>query len=135
MLPDKLSGCIPGVLSNRQLKILCDEGWIERVTNFDLSSIDLTLGDEAYLMSKGSVKPFGEQYAHFLDSNRDSCVRQEPDSNGVFQLKKKMTYVFALQQCLGRKLITEKSFYGQATAKSTIGRVDVLARLIVEGMD
>jgi dCTP deaminase len=135
MLPPKLSGCIPGVLSNRQLKILSDAGWIERVTGFDFSSIDLTLGDKAYLMSKGSVKPFGEQYSHFLDSNLDSCVPQTPDADGVFTLTKKMTYVFTLQQCLGRKLVTEGAFYGQATAKSSVGRVDVLARLIVEGMD
>jgi dCTP deaminase len=135
MLPPKLSGCIPGVLSNRQLGVLCEEGWIERVTGFDLSSIDLTLGDEAYLMSRGSVKPFGEQYSHFLDSNQDSCIPQKADAGGVFQLKKKNTYVFALQQCLGRKLINDGSFYGQATAKSSVGRVDVLARLIVEGMD
>jgi dCTP deaminase len=135
MLPKQLSGCIPGVLSARQLKILADEGWIERVTKFDFSSIDLTIGDEAYLMSKGSVKPFGQGYSHFLDSNTDYCIPQKPNRDGVFFLKKKATYVFALQQCLGRNLINEQSFYGQATAKSSVGRVDVLARLIVEGMD
>jgi dCTP deaminase len=135
MLPPKLSGCIPGVLSNRQLKIICEEGWIQRVTGFDLSSIDLTLDDEAYLMSQGSIKPFGEEYSHFLSSNPGSCIQQESDGDGIFQLKKKNTYVFALQQYLDRKLLAEKSFYGQATAKSSVGRVDVLARLIVEGMD
>src|SRR6202041_373635 len=44
------------------------------------------------------------------------------------------TYVFKLQERLDAALY-EGGIYGQATAKSSIGRVDVLARLIVDGMN
>ena len=42
--------------------------------------------------------------------------------------------MFKLQERLERELGVA-GFHGQATAKSSIGRVDVLARLIVDGMD
>jgi dCTP deaminase len=42
--------------------------------------------------------------------------------------------VFRLQEKLGVNLRKSQVIYGQATAKSSIGRVDVLARLIVDGM-
>jgi dCTP deaminase len=50
-------------------------------------------------------------------------------------LEPKHTYVFRLEQRLGPKLLTSKAIYGQATARSSVGRVDVLARLIVDGMN
>jgi dCTP deaminase len=134
MLPSELSDCIPGVFSQRQLQILCDEGWIHNVQEVDRSSVDLTVGDEAYLMSLGAIKPFGKEYSHFLAKQRGGCQRQEFESDGTLKLKKKQTYVFKLQQSLDRELLTNE-IYGQATAKSSVGRVDVLARLIVEGMD
>jgi dCTP deaminase len=49
-------------------------------------------------------------------------------------LDAKNTYVFKLRERLGKQL-ADLGFYGQATAKSSVGRVDVLARLIVDGMD
>src|SRR5262249_44191726 len=62
-------------------------------------------------------------------------VRQlEPESDGAFTLEAKHTYVFKLQQKLGPEIRSSR-IHGQATAKSSVGRVDVLARLIVDGMD
>ena len=55
-----------------------------------------------------------------------------PD-DGIFLLKKRNTYLFKLKERL--EDLNTSSIYGQATAKSTIGRIDVLARLIVDGMD
>lgn len=132
-----ISGYIPGVLSNSQLKELFDEGWIQGSTDeklIDYSSFDLTLSDEGYLMSKGSVKPFGKSYEHFLATGKDLAKRISPDSDGRFKLSAKCTYLFRLEQKLGPEIRSSR-IHGQATAKSSVGRVDVLARLIVDGMD
>jgi dCTP deaminase len=64
---------------------------------------------------------------------RDLAERLSP-TDGVFPLKVRETYVFKLREKLSRGL-ADVSIYGQATAKSSVGRVDVLARLIVNGMD
>jgi hypothetical protein len=132
-----ISGCVPGVLSNAQLATLCDAGWIQGITCkqlIDYSSFDLTLSNEGYRMVKGSVKPFGKSFEHFLVTQTDLAKRLEPESDGTFTLKEKNTYVFRLQQQLGPEIRSCK-IYGQATAKSSVGRVDVLTRLIVDGMD
>ena len=44
-----------------------------------------------------------------------------------------MTYIFKLNERLESGL-SEIGVHGQATAKSSVGRVDVLTRLIVDGM-
>jgi hypothetical protein len=64
----------------------------------------------------------------------EGCVRLEPDQSGIFTLKARETYVFVVQQELGNAL-KDLNVHGQATAKSSVGRIDVLARLIVDGMD
>ena len=82
-------------------------------------------------MLQGCVKPFGESHEQIL---------QNPDfakplrKKNIYILKPKESYVFKIQQRLGHQFLTSKTLYGQATAKSTIGRVDILARLIVDGM-
>jgi dCTP deaminase len=137
MLPESLSDCIPGVFSKEQLLKLCEEELIQSPperTTIDYSSIDLTLSDEGYLMKKGSVKPFGESYESFIKAASDFREILKPEGDGSFILTKKHTYVFRLEQQLGKNLATHE-IHGQATAKSSVGRVDVLARLIVDGMD
>ncbi|MCX5644294.1 MAG: 2'-deoxycytidine 5'-triphosphate deaminase [Phycisphaerae bacterium] len=131
---------IPGVLSNEQLKDLCREGYIENVEGWeddkkgpiDYSALDLTLTDEGYRMTTGSVKPFGDRFAPQIKTQglvEQLCC----DGDGAYVLKATQTYLFKLKE----KLIFKESarLYGQATAKSTIGRMDVLARLIVDGAD
>jgi hypothetical protein len=44
-----LTGWLPGVLSDNQIKILCHEGWVEGVSDekqIDPSAVNLTLSDE-----------------------------------------------------------------------------------------
>jgi len=133
-----LRGWLPGVLSGSQVQKLCDVGWIENFKDeklFDASAVDLTLSGEGFRMRRGSIKPFGQSYDHFVLSNCNVAERITPDGNGAFRLKAKETVVFRLQQELGSELRATESLYGQATAKSSVGRVDVLARLIVDGMD
>ena len=133
---------IPGVLSKEQIQELCPEGHIENVVDWDsddedknpidYSAIDLTLTDEGYRLTKGSVKPFGDRYMHF---NKSQGLVEELPRDKAYELKKSNTYLFKLREKLSFTEPKETKIYGQATAKSTIGRMDVLARLIVDGMD
>lgn len=132
---------IPGVLSDNQVKQLCEEGYVGNVDNWrddeegpiDYSAIDLTLTGEGYQMVKGSVKPFGDRYEHFITS-QGLAEALTPDADGSYKLKRTKTYLFKLKERIGLGSKGAR-IYGQATAKSTIGRMDVLARLIVDGMD
>jgi len=63
-----------------------------------------------------------------------SAVKLSPEGDRTFLLKQRQIYVFKLQERLASELC-RAGFYGQATAKSSVGRVDVLARLVVNGMD
>jgi len=130
---------IPGVLSNAQLKELCEQGHIADVEGYDksdgpldYSSLDLTLGHEGYWMREGSVKPFGARYEHEIKRQK-LATSLEADQDGAFLLKSTHTYLFKLKEKITFK--QDAHLYGQATAKSTIGRMDVLARLIVDGAD
>ena len=125
---------IPGVLSKSQVKELCTSDFIRGVEDpkIDHSSIDLHLKDEAYHMVGGSVKPFGPRYEQIL-KEEEFAEHQEQDEDGGFTLNAKNTYVFELHENIG--YLREAKIYGQATAKSSVGRVDVLAPLIVDGMN
>ncbi len=138
-MPDPWTNWIPGVLNKRQIKELCDGEYL--ITNgpvrkgaLDNSSLDLSLADEGYKMVEGSVKPStGEAYNRVLQKKR-LVARVQKNDEGTYILKARHTYVFKLRESLGKDLARE-GFYGQATAKSSVGRVDVLARLIVDGMN
>src|SRR6266850_4629189 len=125
---------IPGALTKIQVRALIQDGCIENAeaSEIDYSSFDLTLDDEGWEMIRGSVKPFGGGYSNFLDTEKE-FVRKLESVDGVFTLLPKKTYLFRLKERLAQKVKTAE-IHGQATAKSSVGRVDVLARLIVDGM-
>jgi dCTP deaminase len=130
---------IPGVLNRDQIKELCEEGLIAVEGSpdraLDESSIDLSPGGEAFRMKEGSVKPSGSHrpYSWFL-KKKELAERLSPSGDGTYTLKVRETYVFKLREKLESGL-ADARIYGQATAKSSVGRVDVLSRLIVNGMD
>ncbi len=125
---------IPGVLNKEQTKKLGTKGYIQGLVEeeIDASSFDLHLTDEAYVLRRGSIKPCGGLY-HVLLGNGEYAETFKPDSNSTFTLKRKSTYLFKLSERLHQ--LGDSSIYGQATAKSSVGRIDVLARLIVDGED
>lgn len=129
---------VPGVLNKRQMKQLLDDGYIlyrDKEPALDHSSLDLSLSDEAYEMKHGSVKPAGtHDYNWFIEKKTKLAKELKPGADGSFELTRKTTYVFKLQEQLGAPL-RGSGIYGQATAKSSVGRVDVLARLVVDGMN
>jgi dCTP deaminase len=126
---------IPGVLSKGQLKELWQQGYIENIEQWkdddSYSAFDLTLTNEGYRMTKGSVKPFGDRYGSQIKS-QELLEKLELDQDGAYLLKRTCTYLFKLKERLNFKKENAR-LYGQATAKSTVGRMDVLARLIVDG--
>lgn len=125
---------IPGVLSKRLVQELITEGFIENAStdSADYSSLDLFLTDEAYELVGGTVKPFGPRYLSFL--KRESLIAAlRPDTRGEFLLQPRRSYLFRLNERIGN--LRGSQIYGQATAKSSVGRMDVLARLVVDGMD
>jgi dCTP deaminase len=128
---------LPGAFSKDQLENLVRNNFIRTETSdfqkaIDHSSIDLHLSSECYQMISGSIKPCGENYNEFLD-NFQMAKRIEPDENNEFNLEREKTYVFKLIEHFG-PIAKGSGIYGQATAKSSIGRMDVIARLIVDGM-
>jgi dCTP deaminase len=121
---------LPGVLSDRQARSLCEHKLITLGSSDEIkaASIDLSVSDKAFKMPRGSIKP-SKAYPY-----SDVLTERLPLRDGYFNLEKRHTYVFELCGELNPK-IRETSIYGQATAKSSVGRLDVLARLIVDGMD
>jgi dCTP deaminase len=127
---------VPGVLNKHQMRQLLREEFITcdgSPPRLDHSSMDLSLSADAYEMKMGSVKPSEPPYNRFITSGK-LAKKLDPLSDGTFELRKHTTYVFRLQEKLDVRLRRAKVIYGQATAKSSVGRVDVLARLIVDGM-
>lgn len=127
---------VPGALNKPQMLRLLKENFVTfdgSEPKVDHSSIDLSLSDDAYEMIEGSVKPAEPPYSRFV-KNAKLAKKLEPIAEKTYELKKQKTYVFRLQEKIEAALRDAELFYGQATAKSTVGRVDVLARLIVDGM-
>ena len=127
---------IPGVLSEKQIKELIDSGYLKgvmyNIKAVDASSIDLYITKEGYRLTKGSVKPSKEK--DFLkEIIKQNLVEELNYNRGGYILKKENTYLFKLHESIN--IPKGIPIYGEATARSSVGRMDVLARLIVDGME
>ena len=126
---------MPGALNRKQVRRLHRLGLLKLPRGgskqIGACSIDLSLSNTAFLMEHGSTKPSVD--AAYEKQLRTLGKRLRPQ-NGHFCLERKGTYVFKLREELTKKL-GQIGIHGQATAKSSVGRLDVLARLIVDGMD
>ncbi len=127
---------IPGVLSRAQVTDLINGNHLENFDSkaSDHSSIDLHVTGEVYLLTEGSVKPSGGNYLQSLKTHGLAKALGSNSKNNGFLLESRKTYLFRLKERLGTtNEFKSADFYGQSTAKSSIGRLDVLARLIVDG--
>ncbi len=129
---------IPGVLNKKQMISLRERGYIKYTPKDDnaygQSSMDLHLSDEVYEMQKGCIKPSIGHYEDYL--NDPTFAKKIISDEKIYKFEKKVTYVVKIKEefdHLGE--LADAEFYGLATAKSTVGRMDVLARLIFDGMD
>src|SRR5262249_47943430 len=120
-------------LSAAQVTQLCEQGYLTKTEDqrkIDGSSMDLHLTEEGYELEGGSIKPSGRGYLHFIEKNK--LARRLEPKDGACLLEKRHTYLFKIKERLSNEL-ANAGIHGQATAKSSIGRVDVLARLVVDG--
>ena len=124
-----------GILCEQQLRDLIDKERITRpsgeLCDVDASSIDLPLGDEYWEM-KGSCRAGrGFRVADALIPR----YAQRPDpikNSGETELMPGNVYVFKADCRLNLKGLP---IYGKATGKSSIGRLDILVRLLVDNSD
>jgi len=130
---------IPGVLANHQIRELEKQGFLVELQDpdqaIDASAVDLHIGSQAYETVEGSIKPFGDQYLHQIQQQK--LVKQiDPDESGAFKLKRGKTYLFEIIERLEKRTELAKArIFGQATPKSSVGRMDVLVRLVLDHMD
>lgn len=116
----------PGVLNQDQILSLKDEVIVHLSDgDVDLSAFDLHLSRHGYEM-KGSMKVSCQEDVDKIIG--DYCKTQLPD-NGPWTLQTGHTYIFRLQEY--PTLHKEAMFCGKATGKSSIGRLDVLTRPMV----
>lgn len=126
------SDWIPGVLSDDQLRSLSAQGHVTGTSEFAASAIDLHVASTCFHLTRGPVKPFGEGFLSELQKGGFVKIHP-PQSDGTWLLEPRQSYLFELRERL--EGLREKHIFGQATAKSSVGRVDVLARLVVDGMN
>jgi len=127
---------LPGVLSKNQIRVLTDEDrpYLDfgETPEVDYSAFDLHLTNDAWEVKTGSIKPNGGRYRKILDDR--NLATQLTSKDDFFTLQVRSTYVFRLREKLLQSAeLAAGEIFGQATAKSSIGRLDVLARLIVDG--
>jgi dCTP deaminase len=115
----------PGVLNQDQIVELRKdviEPLIEK--DVDLSAFDLHLSGEGWEM-KGSTKPSCQED---ISKIYGEYKERRLGDNGPWTLETGKTYIFQLQEYL--KLPKSEKFFCKATGKSSIGRLDVLTRLM-----
>lgn len=118
----------PGVLSKDQIRGLIQEKAILNLKEEDVkdgSSFDLSLSEE-YWKVDASIKPMEEESFSVALSGR----QRKKVTRGGIRLKKGEIYIFKAQETLNLK--DYKKIYGQATGKSSIGRLDILVRVIAD---
>jgi dCTP deaminase len=125
---------LPGVLSPEQVMELESAGFLYG-TKFHTSppegsAFNLHITESAWHLPGGAVKPdAATPYNVFLKR----FGNQVKFTDNMFSLERNNTYVFELSEHL--QLPKNSGIHGQATARSSVGRMDVLARLIVDGMN
>lgn len=117
----------PGVLSNTQLKCLIKNGIISGFPNdedIDHSAFDLHLGDYLWVMQGGIKgrrdKPYCEELIHCERKTLSDGCTLDPQNTYVIEIQEKINYA------------NYQNLFGFATGRSSIGRLDVLTRLIAD---
>jgi len=123
----------PGVLSRRQIQKLGEKGIIKGLINekdIDPSSFDLHLGWQGWEM-KGGVKCLKGENISSLIANKEFTEKPHDISIHPLELTENKTYLFQLKETIHFR--EYPYLYGRATGRSSIGRLDVLVRLLING--
>ena len=128
-----------GVLSESQIKDLFTEGIITGLdpASGDIggSSFDLHLSNEGWKLNVGCIKPIEANFNAKVLNKRSFAEKIECEG-GEIKLDNGKTYVFRLkEQFVIPRGAPADRITGVATGRSTIGRVDVLVRLIADQMN
>lgn len=124
----------PGALSRTQIFQLMNERVLEEVdkNNVGLSSFDLCLSSECWRMPYAIKPRKRESYRAALKDE----FRYKPNTKGEFLLRKeeeKNVYVFRLKEIV--RFGEYDKLCGKATGRSTLGRLDLLIRLVADDAD
>lgn len=115
----------PGVLADHQLNELVSNNSISNASKTpDESAIDLTLGDRAWKLKAG-LRPTTRELNAIRRSVDPHPVHRD-DKGEYFHFSADEIYLVELQEWLD----LPPNISGRATGKSTIGRLDVITRLL-----
>ena len=117
----------PGILNRDQMFELKGDLISDlREEDVDASAFDLHLSRLAWKM-RGCIKGSGDKTIMEVIQKYEECSFS---IEKLERLEAGKTYIFRLKECLN--LPPDHEFYGRATGKSSIGRLDVLTRLMVD---
>lgn len=124
----------PGVLNKEQLSSLKEREIIScpKPLSIDASALDLHVSECVWEMT-ACIKPrLKEPFSEVLCDQNLSRATDFKENKII--LNRKKVYVFKLMEKIDfKKQNKAEIFNGKATGKSSIGRLDVLARLVVNG--
>ncbi|MCX6640433.1 MAG: 2'-deoxycytidine 5'-triphosphate deaminase [bacterium] len=126
----------PGVLSKSQLKELVEKGVIKNGYKNACggSSYNLHLGSTGWHLEHGGFKGKTdkkiETLVHSAIKNGSIGIVPLPIPPSGLKLLPKNTYLFKIKEQID--LSSEQDLYGQGTGRSSIGRLDVLTRLLID---
>jgi dCTP deaminase len=124
----------PGVLNKKQMLALIKDGIIEGWNSSDAdvgdSSLDLHIGDRCWELPAGFKCRSGQHIDDIILSAVHDLkgVTQTNDLRSGLSLEIGHTYLFEIQEYCN----LSDNLYGQGSGKSSIGRLDVLTRLLCD---
>lgn len=124
----------PGVLSRRQYELLLADGSITHPSfkdppDVDASAFDLKLGESAWLLQEGQRPATRERATLTRQATRIDLERDERGDH--YRLEHGKIYLIELDTFLD----LPPNINGRATGKSSIGRLDVITRLLTDDGD
>lgn len=122
----------PGILNREQIKKLMDE---EKIVNgipedIGLSSFDLHLGRTGWKLTAGFKYRKDRTIKEIIEPSSEIVEDQFTLTNNGKILDINSTYLFELRETINFE--ENDNYWGQGTGKSTIGRLDVLTRLLAD---
>ena len=127
----------PGVLCHEQIIELMKNDIIKNANledkSVDTSSFDLHLGDYGWKLKSGFKCRDNRKISDIIKSikSREFGIKKEIIPHSGLPIKPDETYLFEINESID----LPNGFYGQGTGKSTIGRLDVLTRLLVDNVE
>ena len=119
----------PGILPREYLEILSAQRLLIDCNEVEDSAVDLHLGKHGWKM-RGAIKPGPREEIVSL-TQKDFCSTNERiDLSNATLLQPKSTYLILLKESVDFQE-NKHEIHGVATGKSSVGRLDVLTRLVV----